>query len=164
MDYEVDEIYEFDLAPLITGDYRILAELATWLKDNMESITDSKGNTLFGKVNYGYDEQIIKSFAKKPICNIYVGDVDFTTEFQNNFPDSVTSYIVVYLKGKINKTYELACDIGDYLIQEFMSNPEFRSSRIVNTTSVNDFRLKLIPNAHDYGVICALELQHKLKR
>lgn len=161
---DVNENYEFELAPLIIGDYRITSDIAVWLKENMENITDANGVKLFGKVNYGYDEDILKSFGKKPVCNLYIQDIDFTTEFQNNFPDIVTSYVVCYLKGKINKTYEKACDLGDYLIQEFMSNDDFRSNRVVYDTIVTDFRLELVPVNHRYGVICALELEHKLKR
>lgn len=161
MELEIE--YEFELSPLIDADYKITSLIAAWLKENMESLKDAKGNIIFSKVNYGYDEDILKSFGKKPVCNVYISHVEFTSDLLLNKPFTVTSYIVCYLKGKINKTYELACDLGDYLIQEFMSNDDFRKCNVVANTTVEDFRVELVPVNHRYGVICALELQHFIK-
>lgn len=161
---ELEEEYEFDLSSIINIDYKISSSIAAWLKTNMEALQDAKGNIIFGKVNYGYDEDILKSFGKKPVCNVYISQIEFTSDLQLNKPYSVTSFIVCYLKGKINKTYERACDLGDYLIQEFMSNDDFRKNSVVYNTTVEDMRVELVPVNHRYGVICALELQHFIKQ
>lgn len=164
MDIEIDEEYDFILAPKIIPDYKISSYIADWLKTNMETLTDINNEKVFGKVNFGYDEEILKSFGKKPVCNVYINQITFTSDLQINKPTSVSSFIICYLKGKINKTYVKACDLTDYLIQEFMSNDEYRRNDVVSNTTIEDVRVTLVPVHKRYGVLCALELKHHLKQ
>ena len=164
MEIEIDEEYELVLSPKIEEDYKISSNIAEWLEENMTNITDVNDELIFSKVNFGYDEEILKSFGKKPVCNVYIDQIAFTSDLLINKPTSVTSFIVCYLKGKINKTYTRACDLTDYLIQEFMSNDDFRRNDIVSNTTVEDVRITLVPVHKRYGVVCALELKHHLKQ
>jgi hypothetical protein len=141
----------------------------------MENITDSNKNKLFSKVNYGYNEDTIKGFGKKPVCDVYIDSFKYGSDFQVNAPDTVTSFIICYLKGNMNNTYLKACEITDYLMQEFNDNESFRRltltetvddetviTNIVGDTYIRDVKLKIIPTGKTYGVLCAFELEHEL--
>ena len=168
---DVDIEYEFDLEPEITIDYRISKQILEWLKENMENITDSNDKKLFSKVNYGYTEDTIKGFGKKPVCDVYINSITYDSDLHVNVPSSVTSFIICYLKGNMNNAYLKATELTDYLIQEFNDNPEFRELQlhenddtinIVRDTFIRDVELQNIPSGKTYGVICAFELEHEL--
>ena len=168
---DVDIEYEFDLEPEITIDYRISKQILEWLKENMENITDSNDKKLFSKVNYGYTEDTIKGFGKKPVCDVYINNITYDSDLHVNVPSSVTSFIICYLKGNMNNAYLKATELTDYLIQEFNDNPEFRELQlhenddtlnIVRDTFIRNVELQVIPGAKTYGVLCAFELEHEL--
>ena len=63
----------------------------------------------------------------------------------------------------MNNAYLKACELTDYLVQEFEENNNFRElTDIVRYTSVENVELQIIPAGKSYGVVCAFELQHKL--
>lgn len=172
---DVDIEYEFDLAPITTDNYKVNKHIAEWLHNNMENITDAKNNKLFSKVNYGYNEDTIKCFGKKPVCDVYVNNISYDSDLTQNIPDTVTSFIICYLKGNMNATYLKACELTDYLIQEFNDNESFRRltlrttvdketviRNIVRDTFIRDVQLQIIPSGKTYGVLCAFELEHEL--
>jgi hypothetical protein len=168
---DVDIEYEFDLEPETTIDYQCIKHIAEWLHSNMTGLTDNKGNTVFSKVNYGYNEDTIKGFGKKPVCDVYINNVSYDSDLTHNIPDNVTSFIICYLKGNMNKTYLKAAELTDYLIQEFNTNLDFRELRlseegnvinIVRDTFIRDVQLQIIPSGKTYGVLCAFELEHEL--
>ena len=172
---DVDIEYEFDLEPEITIDYRISKQILEWLKENMENITDSNDKKLFSKVNYGYTEDTIKGFGKKPVCDVYINNITYDSDLHVNVPSSVTSFIICYLKGNMNNAYLKACELTDYLIQEFNDNESFRRltltnvidqetviTNIVRDTFIRNVELQVIPGSKTYGVLCAFELEHEL--
>lgn len=168
---DVDIEYEFDLESETSVDYRCSKLIIEWLKQNMESLTDSKNNKVFSKVNCGYNEDTLKGFGKKPVCDVYINNISYDSDFINNVPDSVTSFIICYLKGNMNNTYLKACELTDYLMQEFHDNESFRILsitedekliNIVRDTYIRDVELQIIPSGKTYGVICAFELEHEL--
>ena len=167
---DVDIEYEFNLEPITNTDYQCSKHIVEWLKHNMEEITDNNGHKLFSKVNYGYNENTIKGFGKKPVCDVYINNIGYDSDLTHNIPDSVTSYIICYLKGNMNNAYLKACELSDYLIQEFNDNEEFRrltltdngTLNIVRDTFIRDVRLQIIPSGKSYGVLCAFELEHEL--
>ena len=163
--YETVEtpVYEFILKDKTSPDYRCTTAIIEWIKTNLESLTDDYNKPVFSKVNYGYNEDTIKSFGKKPVADVYINNLDYESDFENNYPQTVNSIIIVYLKGNMNTTYSKACELTDYLIQEFEENEDFRRlTDIVRYTSVEDVRLEIVPGSKTYGVLCAFELQHKL--
>ena len=169
---DVDIEYEFELEPITTIDYKCSKHIVEWLKENMENIKDKNGHKVFSKVNYGYNENTIKGFGKKAVCDVYINNISYDSDFTHNIPNSVTSYIICYLKGNMNNAYLKACELTDYLIQEFNDNEDFRRLsltdngvvNIVRDTFIRDVRLQIIPSGKSYGVLCAFELEHELIR
>jgi hypothetical protein len=94
--------------------------------DNLENLN------VFSKVNYGYNEDTIKGFGKKPVADVYINNISYGSDLLDNSPDSVTTFIICYLKGNMNKTYLKACELTDYLIQEFEDNLEYYLREIFN--------------------------------
>jgi hypothetical protein len=163
-DLELEEEYCFCLSPITTIDYKVASKVLEWLKTNMESITDSKNVKLFSKVNYGYNEGTLKGFGKKPVCDVYINDISLSTDMTINQPSEVNSFVICYLKGNMNNTYAKACELTDYLIQEFMTNESFRTCKLIYETTIEDIKINIIPQGKTYGVLCAFELKHKIKR
>ena len=156
-------VYEFTITGKTHPDYQCCASIIEWIKSNLEGLTDDYGKTLFGKVNYGYNSETIKGFGKKPVADVYINNLNYTSDFDNNYPNTVNSIIIAYLKGNMNYTYVKACELTDYLIQQFEENNAFRElDGTVKYTSVENVRLEIIPFGKTYGVLCAFELQHKL--
>jgi len=168
---EVNAEYEFQLEPITHDNYKCAKSIIEWLKANMESIKDSNNKTLFSKVNYGYNEDTIKGFGKKPVCDVYINTMSYDSDLTSNTPSSVSSFIICYLKGNMNNTYLKATELCDYLVQEFNDNEEFRRLQlldgdgvlnIVRDTFIRDVVFQVIPSGKTYGVICAFELEHEL--
>lgn len=162
---DVDIEYEFDLEPKTEADFRISKPIVEWVHDNLESLK------LFGKVNYGYNEDTLKGFSGKPVADVYINNISYGSDLLDNIPDSVTTFIICYLKGNMNKAYLKACELTDYLIQEFNDNPEFRrltlteddtTLNIIRDTYIRNVEFQIIPGKKTYGVLCAFELEHIL--
>jgi hypothetical protein len=71
----------------------------------------------------------------------------------------------------MNKTFDKACELTDFLVQEFNTRDDFRelvlhednkTTGIVRNTFIKDVRLKIVPTGKTYGVLCAFELEHQL--
>ena len=102
--------YDFDLTEKTLYDYKCTKQIIEWLQSNMESLTDDNNKTLFSKVNLGYNENTLKGFGKKPVCDVYINRINYTSDLQTNTPNTVTSFIICYLKGNMNNTYLKACE------------------------------------------------------
>jgi len=156
-------IYDFTITDKTAPDYKCCASIIEWIKSNLDSLTDDNEQPLFSKVNYGYNQDTIKGFGKKPVADVYIDTLTYSTDFDDNRPDQVNSFIIVYLKGNMNNAYVKACELTDFLIQQFEENNDFRElAQIVRNTSVENIELQIIPTNKSYGVLCAFELQHKL--
>lgn len=174
-EYELDLEYEFDLEEETHPDYRCSKQIVEWLKGNMESLTDSSNKPVFSKVNYGYNENTIKGFGKKPVCDVYINSIGYGSDLSKNTPTRVNSFIICYLKGNMNNAYIKACELTDFLVQEFEEKETFRelvitetvdketiTHNIVRDTFVRNVELQIIPGQKTYGVLCAFELEHEL--
>ena len=156
-------VYEFTITGKTHPDYQCCASIIEWIKSNLESLTDDYNKSLFSKVNYGYNENTVKSFGKKPVADVYINNLNYDSDFDNNYPNTVNSIIIAYLKGNMNVAYLKACELTDFLVQQFEENEEFRElDNLVRYTSVENVRLEIIPNGKSYGVLCGFELLHKL--
>jgi len=156
-------VYDFTITGKTSPDYRCCASIIEWIKSNLDSLTDDYTHPLFSKVNYGYNQDTLKGFGKKPVADVYIDTLSYTTDFDDNRPNLVNSFIIVYLKGNMNNAYVKACELTDYLIQQFEENEDFRElPQIVRNTSVENVELQVIPSNKSYGILCAFELQHKL--
>jgi hypothetical protein len=172
---DVNIVYEFDLESETNNDYKITKPIVEWLHSNLENLTDTSNDKVFSKVNYGYNEDTIKGFGKKPVCDVYINSISYGSDLTVNVPESVTTFIICYLKGNMNQAYLKACELTDYIIQEFNDNDSFRRltlqetvddetiiSNIVRDTYIRDVEFQIIPSGKTYGVICAFELEHEL--
>lgn len=160
---DLDVTYEFTISGKTSPDYQCCTSIISWIKSNLEALTDDNNHTLFSKVNYGYNTETIKGFGKKPVADVYVDTINYDSDFDDNYPDTVNSFIICYLKGNMNNAYMKMCELTDYLIQQFEENEEFRElDSIVRYTRVANVELQIIPGNKSYGVLCAFELEHKL--
>ena len=160
---DVDVTYEFTIKEKTSPDYQCCTSIIEWIKSNLDNLTDDNGQKLFSKVNYGYTDETIKSFGKKPVADVYVDTINYDSDFDDNYPDTVKSFIICYLKGNMNNAYMKMCELTDYLIQQFEENEEFRElDSIVRYTRVANVELQIIPGNKSYGVLCAFELEHNL--
>ena len=160
---EPDLEYEFTLSKKTDLDYRVAHQISTWIHDNLESLTDDQEHQLFSKVNYGFNEDSLKTFGKKPVCDVYVNNVSYNNDFENSTPESVHSIIIFYCKGANDKAYLKCNEVHDYLMQEFIVNESFRQlDGIVKDTRIINSELMNQPINKKWGVMGALELSHEL--
>ena len=156
-------VYEFTVTGQTHPDYQCCSAIVQWIQTNLESLRDDYNKALLSKVNLGYNSDAIKGFGKKPVADVYIDTLSYESDFDNNKPDNVHSFIICYLKGNMNNAYLKACELTDYLIQQFEESEAFRELEdIVRYTRVANVELQIIPNGKTYGVLCAFELEHEL--
>ena len=161
MDLDVE--YTFNVSEVTAPDYKSAQSIISWLKGNMESLTDDNQEAIFGRVNYGYNNETLKGFGKRPVCDVYIDHYNYDSDLQLNTPSSVTSMIISYLKGNMNTSYVKACELADYLIQEFNETTSYRElDGVVRDTYIRNVQLEIIPSQKSYGVLVAFELEHQL--
>lgn len=160
---EPDVTYTFEIKEKTLEYYRFVQKITEWLKANMENLTDDKGIKIFSKVNTGYNENTLKSFGKKPVCDIHMNNIEFDTDFDVNKPIKAHSIIIFYLKGANDHAYSKSCELLDYLIQEFAVNTEFQQLEgVVRDTRLIDASLINQQASKSYGTLGTLELVHEL--
>lgn len=160
---EVDETYTYPLAESIIPDYKFTYQLTSWLKSNLESLADDDGNTIFAKVNIGFGEDNVKSFGNRATCDVHINTVEFEDDFGNSRIDIINSIIVFKIKGNQETAMIESTKILDYLIQEFITNSEFKTlTDYVQDTRLTNAGLREQPNKSNWYVLGVLELQHHL--
>mgnify|MGYP002524247298 CR=1 FL=1 len=155
--------YEIHISEKTTPDYAISTLISEWLHDNLTSLTDDEDNPVFNKVNYGFSEENLKSYGVKPICDVYIDNVEYLNEFSISEINKVHSIIIAYTKGTNDKAYMRICSVHDYIVQEFSTNPELRSlPDTVLNTYVDSSRIMIQPIRKIWGCMCAVELTHHI--
>ena len=156
-------IYEFHFTERTIPDYSISVAISEWLVTNLSSITDDDDNVVFSKVNTGFNENTLKTFGKKPVCDVYINSIEYDTDFDHSAPKTVNTIILFYLKGANNHTYSQVCAIHDYIMQEFIENESFRRLEdVVLDTHITNSELMSQPINKKWGVMGAFELSHQL--
>lgn len=160
---EMEETYSYPLEETIHPDYKCCHNITLWLQENLEGLTDDQDQTIFSKVNLGYSEDKLKSFTKKATCDVHINTIEFIDEFESSKNDKVNSIIVFKLKGNNNRVAETATILLDYLIQEFITNTEFKElDGIVSDTRITNAGLRQQPGTGVWYMLGVLELQHHL--
>lgn len=160
---KTDIEYSFELSESIEPDYKVANKISTWLHDNLDELTDDKDNKIFNKINYGFNEENLKGFGKKPVCDIYINNIDYNSDFENTPPKTAHSILIFYMKGANDVAYLKCCDLHDYLIQEFITNDSFKClDGVVKDTVILNSELMNQPFNKKWGVMGALELSHIL--
>lgn len=160
---DMDETYTFCIKETVCDDYKIAKKISTWLQSNLESLTDDNQNKVFSKVNTGFNENTLKTFGKKAVCDVYINRVEYKGDFDVHAPHKVQTIVLFYLKGANNHTYLQACELHDYILQEFIENESFRRlADVVNDTYITNSELMTQPINKKWGVMGAFELTHQL--
>ena len=160
---ETDITYTFEISENLTPDYRMAQAISIWLRDNLAGLTDDNGNVIFNKVNTGYNEETLKSLGKKPACDVHISSVDYDTDFTDNKPVTVHTIVLFYFKGANNNAYKKACELHDYMMQEFIENQEWKIlPDVVRDTIIVNSELMNQPTNKRWGCMGAFELSHLL--
>ena len=155
--------YTFNVTNITIPDYTITQQILEWIKENLENITDANNKTLFGKVNYGYNENTLKTFGSKPVADIYINNISYGENFDVHNPKKLHSIIICYLKGVNNYSYFKACELHDYIMQEFLQNEDFKSLEdTVKNSFITNSEIMNNPGNKKWGVMCAFEITHLL--
>ena len=163
IEVDLDERYTFTVTERTIPDYTMSSAISNWIKTNLEGLTDDNNNTIFGKVNNGFNEQSLKTFGNKPVCDIYINRVNYDGNFDYHNPQSVETILLFYMKGANNHTYSKACELHDYIMQEFIENQQFKLlENIVKDTYIMNSELRIQPLNKKWGVIGAFQLTHTL--
>lgn len=159
----INEEFEFDLSESTIPDYKMCALISQWIHDNLEQLTDDDDHKLFNKVNYGFNEDILKTFGKKPVCDIYVDNIEYESDITYSKPESAHSIIIFYIKGANDKAYIQTCQIHDYIMQQFIKNEDWKHLQgIVRDTVITNSQVMNQPINKKWGVMGAFELRHDL--
>ena len=161
VDYEMDEVYQLELSESVIPDYKYTYQLTSWLKSNLESLTDDDDNQIFAKVNIGFGEDNVKSFGNRGTCDVHINTINFEDDFESSRIDIINSIIVFKVKGNQESAMIESTKILDYLIQEFITNDSFKTlSGYVKDTRLTNAGLREQPNKSNWYVLGVLELQH----
>lgn len=156
-------IYTFTFSEKQDPDYRMAYQILVWLQANMEGLEDDQENAVFGRVNTGFNENTLKSFGKKPVCDVYIDSVEYGSDFDNHIPVKVHSILIFYMKGANNQTYMKASELHDYLVQEFVTNNSFKFlDDVVKDTYIQNSGIRNQNIRGGYGVMGTFELTHEL--
>ena len=156
-------VYEFTIKQQLDPDYGMVTQIIEWLQTNMASILDDYNNPVFNKVNTGFNESTIKTFGKRPVCDVFIKNVDYGTDFDAHTPTKVHSIVIFYLKGANNPTYLKACELHDLVMQEFLTNNDFQVLEdVVRETYIENSSVTNQSIRGGYGVMGTFELSHTL--
>ena len=155
--------YEFNVDEKLSRDYKFASDIVDWIQNNLECLTDDNENLIFNKVNLGYSDESLKTFGKQPVCDVHLGVIEYDDDLNNRPPQRAHSVLVYYFKGANDTAYRKCCNIHDYLIQEFITNKDFRElDDLVQDTYILDSELMSQPSNKKWGCMGALELVHIL--
>ena len=156
-------VYTFTITGKLDPDYSMAYSILTWLQGNLEGLKDDYLKPIFGKVNTGFNEDILRTFGKRPVCDVYISSVEYEGSFDNHIPTKVHSIVLFYFKGANNTTYLKATELHDLLMQEFITNNEFKHlDDTVKDTYIMNSEIRNQNIRGGYGVMGAFELTHDL--
>lgn len=163
VEVDLDETYTFNITERTIPYYSISAAISEWLVSNLASLTDDNDNIIFSKVNTGFNENTLKTFGKKPVCDVYIDSIEYDTDFDCSAPKKVKTIVLFYMKGANNNAYLQCCALHDYIMQEFIENETFRRLEdVVLDTYITNSELMSQPINKKWGVMGAFELSHTL--
>ena len=162
VEVDLDELYTFTISGRVQPEYSMSTQISNWLQTNLSSLKDDYNTSLFGKVNLGFSEESLRTFGKKPVCDIYIDNIVYSTDFDRQEPVKVNTMVLFYFKGANSPVYSKACQLHDLLMQEFLTNEEWRRSDIVRATSITNSEIRIQPLNKKWGVIGAFQLSHDL--
>ena len=119
-------------------DYRMARSVSEWIHDNLEALTDDNDVPIFNKISYGYDEQKLKTFGKKPT-------------------------VIFYMKGANDVAYLKTTELHDLLMQMFLTDEDWkRLNGVVRNTVITNSQLMSQPGNKKWGCMGVFQLTHYL--
>lgn len=160
----LDEDYEFAVEERTIPDYKMTGRISQWIHQNLAELRDDDAHVIFNKVNYGYNEETLKSFGKKPVCDIYIDNIEYDSDLQISTPVKAHSIIIFHIKAGSDTSYLRACQLHDYIMQQFISNDEWKSleDHIIDTVITNSQILN--HPRKGWAAMGVFELEHTLYR
>lgn len=156
-------IYDFEIDDVTLPDYKITRSILEWLRDNLSQLKDDNLQTIFNKVNLGYNENSLKGLGKKPVCDIYLSNIKYKDYLDYQVPDRYETVIVVSLKGNANNTYAKGLELHDYILQEFIENKTWRElTDTVQDTRILNSEVQINGGNKVWGTLLLFELEHVL--
>lgn len=163
IEIDPDVTYTFTITGKTTPCFKIAKTISEWLTSNLDGLTDDNENKLFAKVNTGFNENTLKGFSGRPVCDVYINNMEYSADFDYDPPRVVNSIVLFYFKGANNQAYMKACEVHDYLMQEFLTNDSFQTlSGVVRDTFITNSELMMQPINKKWGVMGAFELSHRI--
>ncbi len=163
MNVDTNIIYDFEIDQRVLPDYRVTNTVLRWLQNNFSNLVDNNNKQIFHRVNLGYNENSLKGFGNRPVCDVYLNNIEYRTDFDLNCPESINTVVVVTLKGNANNTYSKALDLTDYIVQEFIENSSWQQlDHVVKDTIITDTQIQINPNSKVWSTMILFELNHVL--
>lgn len=163
VDVDIDAEYLFTITETSNPDYRMARSVSEWIHDNLEALTDDNDVPIFNKISYGYDEQKLKTFGKKPTADIYIDHVEYSETFDSAGPESVHTIIIFYMKGANDVGYLKTTELHDLLMQKFLTDDDWKYlPGVVRKTVIANSQLMSQPGNKRWGAMGAFELTHYL--
>ena len=160
---DTDITYTFQVTEQTSDITGVTTQVLEWLHDNLEDLRDDLNKQIFGKVNYGFNDDNIKTFGRKPVCDVYLNKVEYDGDFEDHIPIKVDTILIFYLKGANNHTYLKACELHDYLVSVLSNTESFkRLDNVVRDTYITNTEVRNQKIRGGYGVLGAFELTHTL--
>jgi hypothetical protein len=160
---DTDITYTFKVTERTSDITGVTTQILEWLHDNLEDLRDDLNKQIFGKVNYGFNDDNIKTFGRKPVCDVYLDRVEYDGDFEDHMPIKVDTILIFYLKGANNHTYLKACELHDYLVSVLSNTESFkRLDNVVRDTYITNTEVRNQKIRGGYGVLGAFELTHTL--
>ena len=160
---DTDITYTFKVTERTSDITGVTTQILEWLHDNLEDLRDDLNKQIFGKVNYGFNDDNIKTFGRKPVCDVYLNKVEYDGDFEDHIPIKVNTFLIFYLKGANNHTYLKACELHDYLVSVLSNTESFkRLDNVVRDTYITNTEVRNQKIRGGYGVLGAFELTHIL--
>lgn len=163
---DIDAEYLFTISETTSNpDYRMAKRVSEWLKTNLENLTDDNNVHIFNKISYGYNEEKLKTFGKKPTADIYIDRVGYDGTLEDWTPITVHTIIVFYMKGANDVAYLKTTELHDLLVQKFCTDEDWQIlDGVVRGTVITNSQLMSQPNSKRWGAMGAFELTHYLYR
>ena len=164
VEVDLDHHYLFQVSEETSNpDYRFATSVSEWIHDNLEALTDDNDVPIFNKISYGYDEQKLKTFGKRPTADIYIDHVEYGGTLDNPAPESVHTIIIFYMKGANDVAYLKTTELHDLLMQKFLTDEDWKIlSGVVRDTVITDSQLMSQPGNKKWGCMGAFQLTHYL--
>lgn len=164
VEVDLNKEYLFQISEETSNpDYRFAKSVSEWIHDNLEALTDDNDMPIFNKISYGYDEQKLKTFGKKPTADIYIDHVEYGGTLDNPAPESVHTIIIFYMKGANDVAYLKTTELHDLLMQKFLTDEDWKTlTGVVRDTVITDSQLMSQPGNKRGGCMGAFQLTHYL--